>query len=143
MNVSFIQRGTVLGALSLTFTVGAASAAEYSWSAILIPSIGPIGNAFGIKDKGQVAVNSADGSKAGIYRNGIFTPLRAPPAGYSKSAYLASTTPAPSLAAPILRHILLTSRDPFLSAQSTLFLTTLLEQHGGPRHCKFRADHGI
>ena len=84
MNASFIQRGAVLSALTLIVTVGSASAAEYTWTAILIPSIGPIGNAFGINDKGQVAVNSADGSKAGIYRNGIFTPLPPTPAGYSK-----------------------------------------------------------
>jgi len=121
MNASFIQRGAVLSALTLIVTVGSASAAEYTWTAILIPSIGPIGNAFGINDKGQVAVNSADGSKAGIYRNGIFTPLPRPRLAIQKSAYMASTTPAPSLAAPILRQILLTSRDSFLLARSTLF----------------------
>jgi len=114
MNASFIQRGAVLGALTLIVTFGSASAAEYTWTAILIPSIGPIGNAFGINDKGQVAVNSADGSKVGIYRPQPRLAIR-------KSAYMASTTPARSLAAPILRQILLTSRDSFSSARSTLF----------------------
>jgi len=42
--------------------------------------------AFGPNDKGQVAVTSADGSKTGIYRSGIFTPLPSPPAGYKVSA---------------------------------------------------------
>jgi hypothetical protein len=84
MNVSFIQRVSVTSALTLIFTIGSAKAATYSWTEILIPSIGPIGGAFGINDKGQVAVTNADGSKTGIYRNGIFTPLPAPPAGYSK-----------------------------------------------------------
>jgi len=45
-----------------------------------------MGAAFGPNDKGQVAVTSADGSKTGIYRRGIFTPLPAPPAGYKVSA---------------------------------------------------------
>jgi hypothetical protein len=42
-----------------------------------------MGGAFGPNDKGQVAVSSADVSKTGIYRIGIFTPLPPPPAGYT------------------------------------------------------------
>jgi hypothetical protein len=83
MNGPLIQRCTALSALML-FTTGAANAATYSWTAIIIPSIAPLGSAFGINDYGQVAVSSADGTKVGIYRNGIFTPLPPPPAGYSK-----------------------------------------------------------
>jgi hypothetical protein len=45
-----------------------------------------MGGAFGLNDKGQVAVTNADGSKTGIYRGGIFTPLPSPPAGYKVSA---------------------------------------------------------
>ena len=84
MNASIIQRVGIKSALTLVFIVGSASAAAYSWTQILIPSIGPIGNPFGINDKGQVAINSADGSKVGIYRNGAFTPLPPLPAGYSR-----------------------------------------------------------
>ncbi len=84
MNASFIQRVSVTSALTLIFTIGSSNAAGYSWTEILIPSIGPLGAAAGINDKGQVAVTNADASKTGIYRNGIFTPLPAPPAGYSK-----------------------------------------------------------
>ena len=83
MNTSFIQRAGAAGALALVFTIGSGSAAAaYSWTEILIPSIGPMGTAFGPNDRGQVAVQSADGSKTGIYRGGIFTPLPSPPAGY-------------------------------------------------------------
>ena len=83
MNESFLKRVTIRTALTLVFVIASANAAAYSWAEILIPSLGPIGQAFGINDKGQVAVNSADGSKAGIYSNGVFTLLAAPPAGYS------------------------------------------------------------
>ena len=86
MNVSFIQRISVASALTLIFTIGSANAAGYSWTEILSPSLGPIGQAFGLNDKGQVAVTSADGSKTGIYRRGIFTPLPSPPAGYTVAA---------------------------------------------------------
>jgi hypothetical protein len=86
MNVTLIQRVSVTGALTLVFTIASASAAAYSWTEILIPSIGPMGGAFGPNDKGQVAVTNADGSKTGIYRSGIFTPLPSPPAGYRVSA---------------------------------------------------------
>jgi len=88
MNASFIERVSVASALALIFTIGSANAAGYSWTEILIPSIGPISQAFGLNDKGQVAVTSADGSKTGIYRRGIFTPLPSPPAGYNVSAAL-------------------------------------------------------
>jgi len=86
MNASFIQRVSLTNALTLIFTIGSANAAAYSWKEILIPSIGPMGAAFGPNDKGQVAVTSADGSKTGIYRSGIFTPLPRPPAGYTVAA---------------------------------------------------------
>jgi hypothetical protein len=75
-----------LGALS-AFADGTpssgANAAGYSWSEILIPSIGPLGLVIGINDYDQVAVTNADGSQTGIYRHGIFTPLHTPPTGYS------------------------------------------------------------
>jgi len=87
MTSSIIQRASAAGALMLIFTVGSGSAfAAYSWTEILIPSIGPMGAAFGPNDKGQVAVQSADFSKTGIYRGGIFTRLPAPPAGYNTLA---------------------------------------------------------
>lgn len=59
------------------------AANAYTWTEILIPNIGPLAVAFGINDNDQVAVTNADSSKTGIYRNGIFTPLPASPAGYS------------------------------------------------------------
>jgi hypothetical protein len=87
MNASFIQRASAAGALMLIFTIGSVStAAAYSWTEILIPSIGPLGACFGPNDKGQVAVQTPDGSRTGIYRGGIFTPLPPPPAGYTVSA---------------------------------------------------------
>lgn len=88
MNASFIQRVSSRSALTLLFVIGSANADAYSWTEILIPSIGPIGSAFGINDKGQVAVGSADGSNWGIYSNGIFTRLPALPAGYKVNAVL-------------------------------------------------------
>jgi len=87
MSASIIRRISVASALALSFTISsAANAADYSWSEILVPSIGPLGLVIGINDHDQVAVNNADGSKSGIYRNGIFTPLPAAPAGYSNVA---------------------------------------------------------
>jgi hypothetical protein len=83
---SFIQRVSTTSALTLIFTISSANAAAYSWTEILIPSIGRLGYAAGPNDRGQVAVTSADGSKTGIYRSGIFTPLPSPPAGYKVSA---------------------------------------------------------
>lgn len=88
MSESLIQRVSIRSALTLVFVIASTNAAAYSWTQILIPSLGPIGQAFGINDKGQVTVNSADGSKAGIYSNGIFTLLPAPPAGYSRVSAL-------------------------------------------------------
>jgi hypothetical protein len=85
MNASFVQRAS-LSALMLISGIGAANAADYTWSEILVPSIGANLSAFGLNDKGQVAVTSADGSKTGIYRAGIFTPLPPPPAGYTVTA---------------------------------------------------------
>jgi len=87
MNASLIQRASAAGALMLIFTIGSESAfAAYSWTEILIPSIGPLGACFGLNDKGQVAVQTPDGSNTGIYRGGIFTPLPPPPTGYTVSA---------------------------------------------------------
>src|SRR5215472_1677937 len=87
MTSSIIQRASAAGALMLIFTIGSGSAfAAYSWTEILIPSIGPMGAAFGPNDKGQVAVQSADFSKTGIYRGGIYTRLPTPPAGYNTLA---------------------------------------------------------
>jgi hypothetical protein len=86
MNASLIQRVSVTSALTLIFTIASANAAAYSWTEILIPSIGPQGLAIGPNDKGQVAVTNADGSKTGIYRSGIFTPLPSPPPGYTVAA---------------------------------------------------------
>jgi hypothetical protein len=87
MSASFIQRVSAASALTLIFTICSANVAAYSWGEILVPSIGPMGVAFGLNDKGQVAVTNADGSKTGIYRSGIFTPLPAPPAGYKVTAW--------------------------------------------------------
>ena len=86
MNASLIRRVSVASAFTLIFTMGSANASAYSWTEILVPSIGPLGSAFGLNDKGQTAVTSADGNKTGIYRSGIFTRLPAPPAGYRVSA---------------------------------------------------------
>ena len=75
-----------LGAMISPMAIASGTTSDYSWSEIVIPSIGPIGSAFGINDHDQVAVSNADGSKTGIYRKGIFTPLTPPPAGYSNVA---------------------------------------------------------
>jgi hypothetical protein len=83
MKASLIQRVSVASALTLIFTIASASAAAYSWTEILVPSIGPLGLVIGINDYDQVAVSNVDNSKSGIYRKGIFTPLISPPAGYS------------------------------------------------------------
>lgn len=87
MSDSFIQRVSLTSALTLIFTIGSANAATYSWTEIVIPSIGPLGLAIGINDNDQVAVTNLDGSKTGIYRHGIFTPLPPPPAGYTVAAF--------------------------------------------------------
>ena len=91
MNVSRIQRIGIACTIALGLMTGSAANAGgtesgYSWSEILIPRIGPMGAAFGPNDKGQVAVQSADFSKTGIYRGGVFTQLPAPPAGYNTLA---------------------------------------------------------
>ena len=86
MNVSFIQHVSIRSALTLVFLSGSANAATYSWTEILIPSIGPPQPAFGINDKGQVAVTNAAGTVTGIYSHGIFARLPAPPAGYNSLA---------------------------------------------------------
>jgi hypothetical protein len=60
-------------------------AAAFTWAEIVVPGV-TIGQAFGINEKGQVTVTSADGNASGIYQHGTFTPLPAPPAGYQVSA---------------------------------------------------------
>jgi len=91
MKPSFIRLIASASALTLTgmfgpVAIAAGTTSSYSWTEILIPRIGPLSSAFGINDYDQVTVTNADGSKTGIYRNGIFTPLPAPPAGYKVSA---------------------------------------------------------
>jgi hypothetical protein len=84
IGASIIRRISIASALTLSFTISlAANAAGYSWTEILIPSIGPLGSVFGINDNDQVTVNNFAASKAGVYRHGMFTPLPAPPAGSS------------------------------------------------------------
>jgi hypothetical protein len=61
-----------------------AAAAAYLWMEIVIPGFA-IGLAFGPNDLGQVAVQNADGTRSGIWRDGTFTLLPAPPAGYTVS----------------------------------------------------------
>jgi len=82
-SVLVLGLGSALSAFADGTPSSAAHAAGYSWSEILIPSIGPLGLVIGINDYDQVAVTNADGSKTGTYRHGIFTPLSAPPAGYT------------------------------------------------------------
>jgi len=82
MNASFIQRANVSHAMAAILLFSSANALAYSWSEIGIPSIGSSVVAGAINDRGQVIVTSADFSKAGVYRNGIYTPLPALPAGY-------------------------------------------------------------
>jgi hypothetical protein len=53
-------------------------AAAYVWSQVVIPGKNAT-TQFGINDRGEVAVTADDGT-TGIYRNGKFTPLPAPPA---------------------------------------------------------------
>ena len=88
MNLSLIQRIGIACAAALSLMTGSAvNASEtgsgYSWTEILVPSIGPLGGAFGINDKGQVAVTNAAVTVTGIYSHGIFTRLPPAPAGYS------------------------------------------------------------
>jgi hypothetical protein len=85
---SFISRigktsVVALGLIAGSTAIAGGTPSEYSWIEIFVPSIGPLGLVIGINDRDQVTVTNADGSKSGIYRNGIFTPLPAVPAGYS------------------------------------------------------------
>jgi len=91
MKSSFIQQvgmacAFALNAMISSIALAGGTTSGYSWTEILIPSIGPLGSAFGINDKDQITVTNADGSKTGIYRDGAFTPVPAPPAGYRVSA---------------------------------------------------------
>ena len=61
-----------------------AGAQEYSWTEIVIPGA-TVSNVFGLNDKGQTAVTLTDGT-AGIYGDGIFTPLPPPPEGFRVGA---------------------------------------------------------
>ena len=81
MNVSIIKCASVSRAMAAILLFSSANAMAYSWSEIVIPSIGSV-VAGGINDRGQVIVTNADFSKAGVYRNGIYSPLPALPAGY-------------------------------------------------------------
>ena len=53
-------------------------AAAYVWTQVIIPGKNPV-QAFGINDKGQLAVTTDDGTN-GIYDHGTYTPLPPPPA---------------------------------------------------------------
>lgn len=94
MNVALTHRTRRIGiacAVALSLMMGSAANAGgpgsgYSWTEILVPSIGPLGLVICINDYDQVAVTSFDNSKSGIYRHGVFTPLPAPPAGYTVAA---------------------------------------------------------
>jgi hypothetical protein len=83
--ISRIGRASVFafGLMAGSTAIAGGTSPEYFWTPILIPSIGPLGSVIGINDRDQVPVNSADSSKTGIYHYGNFTPLPAPPAGYS------------------------------------------------------------
>jgi len=59
-------------------------AAAYVWTEIVVPGATVV-QAFGLNDKGQTAVTTTDGT-SGIYQNGTFTPLPAPPPGYQVAA---------------------------------------------------------
>jgi hypothetical protein len=81
----------IAAALALGGMIGSSANAggaesTYSWTEIMVPSIGPLGLVSGINDSDQVAVNNADNSKSGIYRKGTFMPLPPPPAGYASVA---------------------------------------------------------
>jgi len=59
-------------------------ASAYVWTQIVIPGAMVV-QAFGLNDKGQTAVSTSDG-RNGIYQNGTFTPLPAPPPGFQVGA---------------------------------------------------------
>ena len=56
----------------------AALAAAYAWTQVIVPGQ-TAAQQFGINDKGETAVTTAEGA-SGIYRHGRFTPLPPPPA---------------------------------------------------------------
>jgi hypothetical protein len=90
MDTSFLRRVVIAGAAALCLVMGStayagAPAAPYIWTEIVIPHF-TMGQAFGLNDRGQVAVASADGNISGIYRRGTFTRLPTPPAGYQVTA---------------------------------------------------------
>lgn len=58
--------------------------AAYVWTQIVIPGA-TVSTAFGLNEKGQTAVTTTDGT-SGIFRDGTFTPLPAPPAGVQVTA---------------------------------------------------------
>ncbi len=59
-------------------------ASAYVWTQIVIPGA-TVQQAFGLNDKGQTALTTTDGT-TGIYRDGKFTPLPAPPPGIQVTA---------------------------------------------------------
>src|SRR5271165_487851 len=88
MMTSFLLRSAKVSLLALGLIAGSAAiadgtASEYLWTPIVIANFGPLNLASGINDRDQVLVSNLDGSKLGVYRYGRFTPLPAPPAGYS------------------------------------------------------------
>jgi len=83
---SIFRQGVLLASVFLTIALAPASAqAAYTWTEIVIPNA-TVELAFGLNDLGQVAVTDLTGTLSGIYQNGRFTPLPAPPAGFVVSA---------------------------------------------------------
>src|SRR5262245_60236321 len=70
---------SVVGMLSLLLS-GLARAKDYQWTEIVIPGATVL-QAFGIHDKGHVALTTTDG-RSGIYGDGTFTQLPPPPQGF-------------------------------------------------------------
>src|SRR5262245_17403878 len=86
MNESRIQRFGIASAFAVGLMLGATAhgaeaPAPYSWTEIVVPEIGPLGSAQGLNDLEQVIVSNVAGDQSGVYRDGVFTPLPAPPAG--------------------------------------------------------------
>jgi len=73
--------------LLVLLAAGQAVAAEiYTWTPIVIPNVA-ISSAFGPNDLGQIPIVDVTGTVSGIYQNGRFTRLPAPPQGYQVGAY--------------------------------------------------------
>jgi hypothetical protein len=65
---------------------GLAGAQDYRWTEIVIQGA-TVNQAWGINDKGQVALSTTDG-RSGIYLDGTFTQLPPPPQGFQGAAAL-------------------------------------------------------